>query len=221
MVLKKVLSIVLISIFLISFSSNMAYGMDDVVQGAEGFIESRIKGENPIDTDKLQDTSNYLYDILFTIAVVLALAIGIIIGIQFIMGSAEEQAKVKETLVPYIIGVFVVFASFTIWKIVVTIGNDVSDPQYTKSEATNNKQEDQTLQNIRERYNKIINKSEAEIRGMNSLKLLEFKSEIETVMKDLYDAKNKGLISETNYNEMLGKITEKSQIVNMIEMLGP
>ena len=48
-----------------------------------------------------------------------------VIGIQFIMGSADEKAKIKETLLPYIIGVCVIFGAFTIWKVVVNIGNDI------------------------------------------------------------------------------------------------
>ena len=43
-------------------------------------------------------------------------------------GSVEEQAKVKQTLVPYVAGCVVLFGAFTIWKIVVTIiqGSGVS-----------------------------------------------------------------------------------------------
>jgi len=46
-----------------------------------------------------------------------------IIGIQFIIGSVDEKAKIKETLVPYVIGVFIIFSAFGIWKIVMSIGN--------------------------------------------------------------------------------------------------
>ena len=39
------------------------------------------------------------------------------------MGSVEEKAEVKETLVPFIVGCVVVFAAFAIWKIFILIGN--------------------------------------------------------------------------------------------------
>ena len=122
-ILTKIL--ILILLFTVINISNNVCAMDDVIQDAEGFLGSR-DDTSPIDEDALEDTSDYVYNILFTIAVVLAVAIGMIIGIQFITGSVEEQAKVKETLIPYVIGVFIVFASFTIWKIVVGIGDDVS-----------------------------------------------------------------------------------------------
>jgi len=127
--MKSILTktLILILLFTMINISNSVYAtdMDNVIQEGEGFLASRYN-TSPINETALEGTSDYVYNILFTIAVVLAVAIGMIIGIQFITGSVEEQAKVKETLVPYVIGVFIVFASFTIWKIVVEIGDDVS-----------------------------------------------------------------------------------------------
>ena len=52
-------------------------------------------------------------------------AVGTIIGIQFMMASAEEKAKVKEALIPYVVGCAVIFGAFTIWSIAVNIGQDI------------------------------------------------------------------------------------------------
>lgn len=52
--------------------------------------------------------------------------VGTILGIQFMIASAEEKAKVKETLVPYIVGCIVIFGAFTIWSIVVNLGQDIT-----------------------------------------------------------------------------------------------
>lgn len=51
--------------------------------------------------------------------------VGTFIGIQFMVASAEDKAKVKEALVPYIIGCAVVFGAFTVWSIAVNIGQDI------------------------------------------------------------------------------------------------
>ena len=60
-----------------------------------------------------------------TAAICVAVIIGAIIGVQFITGSIEGKAKIKEALVPYIIGCIVVFGAFFIWKTLVNIGNDL------------------------------------------------------------------------------------------------
>lgn len=52
-------------------------------------------------------------------------AVGIVIGIQFMVASAEDKAKVKEALVPYIVGCIVIFGAFTIWSIAVNMGQSI------------------------------------------------------------------------------------------------
>lgn len=52
--------------------------------------------------------------------------VGIIIGIQFLIASAEDKAKVKEALVPYIVGCIVIFGAFTIWSIAVNMGQSIA-----------------------------------------------------------------------------------------------
>ena len=92
--LKRMAIICIIALIISIYLSNTAFAIDDVISSAEGFLGEA--NNNPINDVIIQDTSNYLYSILFTIAIALAVAIGIVIGIQFILGSVEEQAKVKE-----------------------------------------------------------------------------------------------------------------------------
>ena len=72
------------------------YAMSEIISQGDDFIGQG--GTDTIDKDALNTTSKYIYNVLFTIAVVIAFAIGIIIGIQFIVGSVDEKAKIKEKL---------------------------------------------------------------------------------------------------------------------------
>ena len=56
-----------------------------------------------------------------TIGVIVAVIGIIFLGIKYMTGAAEEQAKVKETLIPFVIGCIVVFGAFAIWSAVVNI----------------------------------------------------------------------------------------------------
>ena len=62
-----------------------------------------------------------MYKLLMSIGIVVMLLVGTIIGIKFMVASAEDKAKVKEALVPYVIGCAVIFGAFTIWSIVVNL----------------------------------------------------------------------------------------------------
>lgn len=114
--------------------SNTGFTMDSIIDSGESFLAAKNKllennasnnAIKAIDEGSLKNTSTAVYNVLFTIGVALATIIGMVIGIQFMMGSPEEQAKVKETLVPYVIGVFVIFGAFGIWRIVIGIGNSL------------------------------------------------------------------------------------------------
>ena len=59
--------------------------------------------------------------IVIYLLLIALLTIGIILGIQFMTGSVEQKAKVKDALVPYIAGCIIIFGAFGIWKLVVTI----------------------------------------------------------------------------------------------------
>lgn len=136
--MKKILIKFLIILITIIITNNITFNtisyagsLSEIIQEGDEFM---TKGSGTaIDESKLKETSSDIYNILFTIGVILSFAIGMIIGIQFIIGSADEKAKVKETLVPYAIGVFVIFSAFTIWKIVVGIGNEVTPTAYSNN----------------------------------------------------------------------------------------
>lgn len=123
---KSVIFLVMLVLCTYLSSTNVyASGLDNVITAGDKFISQRDKS-SVIDEQALSNTSTTIYNILFTIAVVLALGVGMVIGIQFIVASVDEKAKIKETLVPYVIGVFIVFATFTIWKIAIEVGNKIS-----------------------------------------------------------------------------------------------
>ena len=49
------------------------------------------------------------------------IAIGVYLGIKFMSSSADDKAKVKEALIPYIVGCIVIFGAFGIWKLLITL----------------------------------------------------------------------------------------------------
>ena len=107
---------------------------DDIINDAEAFenLEGSSLGtdslfstnsgtELVIDTGALQGTSSKMYTAFMIIATAATVIVGAILGIKFMYGSIEEQADVKKLLKPYLIGCLVVFGSFGIWKLVLSI----------------------------------------------------------------------------------------------------
>lgn len=105
------------------------YGSDtslsDVISGGDSFIDAGKDGSAKIDKGSLQNASSSIYNILLICGMIVAVLIGAILGIKFMIGSVEEKAEIKAALVPFVIGCIVVFGAFGIWKIVVTVGNNL------------------------------------------------------------------------------------------------
>lgn len=107
--------ILLISIIMLStvIIPNYCYAEDSL--GLEDL--DNYKGTNPGST-KLVNKANTIMAYIRNIGIVLSVVILIIIGIKYMLGSTEEKAKYKETLLPYIIGAFLLFTGSLIPQLI-------------------------------------------------------------------------------------------------------
>ena len=121
---KKIIIALIILITLFSINTKV-FGWSDILSIGEQFIhDGESSGEGEItDPSKLSELSGFIYNVLLSVGVVIAVVVATVLGIQFMVGGAEGQAKVKEMLVPFIVGCVIVFGGFGFWKIAVTIGN--------------------------------------------------------------------------------------------------
>lgn len=117
---KKVFLILILTILLIS-TTNIVQA-SSIFQGADNWIENGANSAGTvIKQDKLDLMNNTLYNILLIIGTAVAVIVGAVLGIQFITGSVEQKGKIKEALIPFVIGCVVIFGAFGIWRIVITI----------------------------------------------------------------------------------------------------
>ena len=87
-------------------------------ENAEMVTGNNITPIKPEDT-QLRDSNKQIYFVLQNIGIVLMVAIGGFLGIQFMMASAEDKAQVKEKMIPYVIGCIVISGAFGIWRLVI------------------------------------------------------------------------------------------------------
>lgn len=106
-----------------------AEGWTDIFYEADKFLEDGKQGdgEKVLNEEELKKFNSNVYNLVFSLGVVLSVIVGGVLGIQIMWGSVEQQAKAKEALMPYVIGCFIMFSSFGIWKIVVNIGEQLDN----------------------------------------------------------------------------------------------
>lgn len=138
----KIIFVLIILLMLFSINTEVHAWSGIVQEGSEFLKAGESSSEAQIgDVTKLKDLSGYLYNILLAAGVVIAVVVATILGIQFMVGGAEGQAKVKEMLIPFVVGCIIVFGGFGFWKIAISIGNKVEDTvgqtssSYTKDES--------------------------------------------------------------------------------------
>lgn len=134
--------IIIITLFqLIIFpTTSKAWSIGEIIKKGDQFIED---GNLQVDTPKLKETQGYVFNLLSTIGIAITLIWGGYIGIKFMIASVEDKAKIKEMLIPYIIGCVAIYGALAIWAIVVNIGQDIAPvkgaQQTTTSTSANNK----------------------------------------------------------------------------------
>lgn len=118
---------ILIIVLFISLNLNVCngYDIDEIFTDARDFLNEAEPVENKISTSALKDTSTFIFNLLLSIGMVIAIAIGMVLGIQFMVASAEDKAKIKEAFVAYCVGCLVLFGAYGIWKLVVTMAEGI------------------------------------------------------------------------------------------------
>ena len=123
---KIVIFICILSLFLIIVYPTNVYALsiDEIFSGADEFLEKgggQAGVTTTIDDEVLGDTSDFLYNVLLGIGMIIAVIVGMVLGIKYMLATSEEKAEIKQTLPAYILACVIVFGAFAIWRLVVNI----------------------------------------------------------------------------------------------------
>lgn len=121
---SKIFVILIILIFIISLT-NCIYATENKTITELG-NEWLDQGENPNSTFSWNgDASNSgfleLAGLLKGLGIFIAVGVGMILGMKFMLSTAEGKAEIKQLLTPYIIGVVIVVGALLIWKLAINI----------------------------------------------------------------------------------------------------
>ena len=75
--------------------------------------------------DSINNVGNQIIQIVSTIGSIASVIVLVVLGLKYMMGSAEEKAEYKKTLLPYIIGAALVFAASTIASVIFNFASTI------------------------------------------------------------------------------------------------
>lgn len=109
MKLSKVLSIITLVVMMLAISTNFVYAIDP------GSITIVTTGSG---TSQITSIGGKIIGTIQIVGSVVAVAILVVLGIKYMMGSTEEKAEYKKTLIPYIVGAILIFAASNVASMV-------------------------------------------------------------------------------------------------------
>lgn len=106
--LVNVLTVILMLVMMLSVASSVfALTPSEVTSGTD------VQGASEIG-----NVGRSIVGILQTVGIVLSVIILIILGIKYMMGSAEEKADYKKSMIPYLVGAILIFAASALAQVV-------------------------------------------------------------------------------------------------------
>lgn len=114
----KIVSIILVIMIALMAVSNVVLAAPDLSADIKDMANG--SGNQPKEVLNLGKT---IVSIMQTVGIVVAVVVLLILGIKYMMGSAEEKAEYKKTMIPYLVGAILIFASTTIVNVVYNIAN--------------------------------------------------------------------------------------------------
>ena len=98
--------------------SSMMYSTMSLAASQTGFNPGEFQANTGEATEQVQGFGQTILGIVSMAASVLAVIVLIVLGVKYMMGSAEEKAEYKKTLLPYFIGAIFVFGPGAITTII-------------------------------------------------------------------------------------------------------
>ena len=114
--IAKVITIALIAMMLIATITPVFAAPDPSAYTGEG---------SNAQTTKIDSLGQDIVKIVSTIGSVISVIVLIVLGIKYMMGSAEEKAEYKKTMIPYVVGAVLVFAGTSLVKVIYSLATAV------------------------------------------------------------------------------------------------
>lgn len=131
--------IIIILILSLLIIPNFSYADDTTTDSTTTSTESESSGllgvdlgnlddykKDDLGTTKFAEKAGVILGVITTIGMVLSIIMLIIIGIKYMLGSVEEKADYKKTMIPYLVGAILLFSGSLIPNIIYNLATEIS-----------------------------------------------------------------------------------------------
>ena len=136
MVIKNKLLVLLIICFIVIAIMPTCVKAIDIINNPDDYRPNYIRNS---DTELIVSKANKILGVITTIGIVASVITLMILGVKYMMGSVEQKAEYKKSMIPYIIGIIILFSISTIVSIISTYTQNAFNIQVEEQTNTNYK----------------------------------------------------------------------------------
>ena len=123
----KILSIVLtIAIVLTTTLVPVFAESTAITKPSDVVPDTNVKG-----ADKVGNVGKGILGIIQVVGTIVSVGILMVLGIKYMMGSAEEKASYKKTMIPYVVGAVLIFGASNLAQYVFEFAESLKDTTET------------------------------------------------------------------------------------------
>ena len=118
----KVISTLLLAIMLVASIATTAFAAVNLNTTISNIENQNLNGNADSQITKV---GGNIVNIIQIVGIVIAVIVLLVIGIKYMIGSASEKAEYKKTMIPYIVGVVLIFAGTSLVKVIYSLATAV------------------------------------------------------------------------------------------------
>jgi len=79
---------------------------------------SELTGTEPTQAGSIKTVGNTIIGIIQTVGIVISVVTLIILGVKYMLGSAQDKSEYKKSMIPYLVGAILIFAASALANVV-------------------------------------------------------------------------------------------------------
>lgn len=119
---KKLFTIFILILSLLAIFSSTCMAINDPITDPNAYKPGDI---NASDANVVTSKAGVIFNVISTLGIITAVITIVVIGIKYMIGSVEEKAEYKKTMIPYLIGVVMIGSISGILRLIASLAANI------------------------------------------------------------------------------------------------
>lgn len=119
---KKLFTIFILILSVLAIFSSTCMAINDPITDPNAYKPGNI---NASDANVVTSKAGVIFNVISTLGIITAVITIVVIGIKYMIGSVEEKAEYKKTMIPYLIGVVMIGSISGILRLIASLAANI------------------------------------------------------------------------------------------------